>query len=181
MSYQFNSITLLYHYILNPKQTILTHKGRSIWKSTVIVLALVAFSAIDLWRPGLVFQEMFIMLITAIWIIMGSLFFDFVAQICGYQGQSLKLFQWLSLAWIPLLLMPALNLIQTGVQVPGFYFLILCLCLGLHFVTIKHLYGASNLASVVILLSPLLAFFSLLFLLSLSAGAILGSLLMMGA
>lgn len=106
---------IFYNYILNPGRSIQLYKDRPIGTLAFLCLGLFSVMSTLQGRPGSG-AEIFFQLISslcgiALVLVLMSVAVDFIAQWFRLQGQSMRLFQWLSLSFLPILLYVPLDVV----------------------------------------------------------------------
>jgi hypothetical protein len=148
---------ILYSYITNPRKTIFLNKNKKPISACFLIIFLVTLANIInlpyskfIWFIGIGF-----FLINCIILFIKSVIIDFIAQLFKLKSQSFKLFIWLGISNMPLILAPIFNVILK----PFFpttlitFGLFICTCI-LAIITIKVLYNTSYKTSLLIYIIP---------------------------
>jgi hypothetical protein len=134
---------------------------------------------IDVYYLG-VFQKLilltFVVFISLAILLIQSLLLDFTAQIFKLKSQSLQLFCWLGVSWLPFLLAAPTKLIALSSNSLSFLpicisFCSLVLVIALQITTVKRLYQTTTFSSILIYFIPSGVFFALSFICILLGGA----------
>lgn len=156
----------LFDYLVNPIETLHFYACKKPARAAMLVLVLVAMAHLtsfawnQLWIAVMAWSISYLFVL--IFTFFESIILDFAAQLMQRESQSLNLFYWLSLAWLPMLLKPVLGLLNAALAYrfePFFSAMQLVLfsaVVVLQFLTVRYLYKMSFLRSMVIYIFPLL-------------------------
>ncbi|MFC1770507.1 hypothetical protein ACFLZV_01340 [Candidatus Margulisiibacteriota bacterium] len=150
-------VHLLYSYITNPLKAISKWQDKKPFLAGLTIIFLVSLSNMVKAHNALAIlvQAVFLFLFSCIFLFIFSSVLDFTAQLSELKSQSLTLFLWLGISWIPFLLAPAFQLIFD--YVPGIITLVLIvISCGLQVITLKVLYQISTKKSILLFFTPLL-------------------------
>ncbi|MCP4049903.1 MAG: hypothetical protein GY730_04275 [bacterium] len=157
---------LFYSYITNPVKTIKFNINKKPVYESIIAITLVSLA--QLTQIGIrgvkysLIMALIIFIISVVFLFFQSIVIDFIAQIFKYQAQSLKLFSWLCLTWLPWLLLPPALLIYDSlgdifIIIPKtIIFIAYVATAALQIITIRNIYKTNTLKSLLIYLIPLL-------------------------
>jgi len=140
----------------------------------ILVLGLLSFSNAHA-GVGILAIWPFLLVISGLILLAQSLLADAIAQVFGHQAQSMRLFQWLTLSYIPLMLFPAIRLLLPSTSpLLGLSILLVYLAIVLlQVATFRRLYGVGNWGALGLTFGPLIFFIGLFLLLMICVGVII--------
>ena len=145
-------LALLYSYILSPKNTLKKWLGHRRLMVSLVVMALIAFPySLPLDATFLIRQWIW-MIIFGGMIFAVSVWIDTMAQLLKHPAKGLVLFQWLSMACLPLVLVPIVNSIFGD----GLTWILWMAVIWLVVLTIRECYQANRRDVWIILTVPLM-------------------------
>jgi hypothetical protein len=152
---------LLYSYLTNPLKTMHLYKKRFPIKECWLVVWLVTLSIVALINPSSILRTLSCSLLMglalSVILFLQAVILDFIAQCFKFESQSLRLFNWLGLSLIPLLLViPASVLLPSLTLKALFIFIILSGSALLQVLTLIHIYTSPLYTSVIIYMIPFL-------------------------
>ncbi len=166
------SLALIYNYIINPNQTLLVwHYKKPILECFFIVMLSCFAQLVDVYYLG-IFQKlilfMLVFFISLVILLIQSVLLDFTAQIFKLKSQSLQLFCWLGVSWLPFLLAAPTKLIVLSSNSLSYLPILISICflvlvIVLQIITVKWLYQTTTFSSILIYFIPSGMFFALSF------------------
>ena len=172
---------LFYNYITNPLQTLERKKDSHPYSLALFSMFLIISTRL----PEMTFETeslpiafLFLFIAFSVLLFFESIIIDFIAQLFKLKAQSLKLFFWLAISFLPLILTVPLHLLETLLPYGKPLFSLAHLScfiysLFLQINTIKHLYGTSLKKSIFIYCIPLFLFTGLTSLFIFLTGALI--------
>ncbi len=156
--------SFLYRYLISPFKTITefgpTYSPRL---EAMIVLTLLGIAhGAQMGGHYFIVLGFLFVLLGAFFILVQTLIFDFTAQALGGQAQTVRLYYWLALSGLPLLLKLPLSLVQNAslslnLGVVTLVFVLSCFVAGLQVFTLKTLYQISTRRALFVYFIPLIA------------------------
>jgi hypothetical protein len=162
--------SLLYSYITNPAKTLENYSEKKPYIVFFLIILLSSFVNLLYLDTSnnIIFSIILFFLLNCSLLFIQGIILDFFAQLFNLKSQSLTLFLWLGIAWMPMLLFPALSIIFSRfIHNLSFIntILILC-CLALQVMTVKTIYQVSMKKSIFIFIFPWVLAFGLFIALS---------------